>query len=165
MTVEAVRDGAASPILELVGIESLGGVEVLRGAHLAVERGELVGLCGENGSGKATLVKILAGEQPSGKYRGQIFVAGKMHKLGSRAGARRAGIAVIQERPVLFPGLSVAHNLMLGREPRRYGLVDEARLEVQAREHLRRFGLADEIDASVSVEQLNVGERQILAMM
>jgi serine/threonine protein kinase/ABC-type multidrug transport system ATPase subunit len=165
MTVEAVRDGAASPILELVGIESLGGVEVLRGAHLAVERGELVGLCGENGSGKATLVKILAGEHPSGKYRGQIFVAGKAHKLGSRAGARRAGIAVIQERPVLFPGLSVAHNLMLGREPRRYGLVDEARLEVQAREHLKRFGLADEIDASVSVEQLNVGERQILAMM
>src|SRR5580704_12933915 len=121
MTVEAVRDGAASPILELIGIESLGGVEVLRGAHLAVDRGELVGLCGENGSGKATLVKILAGAQPSGSYRGKVLVGGKLQKLSSPASARRAGIAVIHERPVLVPRLSVAHNLMLGREPRRYG--------------------------------------------
>src|SRR5271165_5648080 len=125
--------GGASPILELIGIESVGGAEVLRGAHLAIERGELVGLCGENGSGKATLVKILGGVQPSSTYCGQVFVSGQLRKLTSEAHARRAGIAVIHQRPVLVPRLSVVHNLMLGREPRRYGLVDEARLELEAR--------------------------------
>ena len=72
---------------------------------------------------------------------------------------------MIHERPVLVPRLSVAHNLMLGREPRRYGLVDEARLELEAREHLERFGFAGEIDGLAPVEQLDVGGRQILEMM
>jgi serine/threonine protein kinase/ABC-type multidrug transport system ATPase subunit len=151
--------------LELVGIESVGAAEALHGASLAVERGELVGLCGENGGGKATLLKILAGAQRSGSYRGQILVKGKLQKLTSEESARRAGIAVIRQRPALVPRLSVAHNLMLGREPRRYGLVDEARLELEARKHLEYFGLADEIDASLPVEQLDVGGRQIVEMM
>ncbi len=148
-----------------IGIESVGGVEVLRGAHLSIDRGELVGLCGENGSGKATLVKILGGVQPRGTYRGQVLVGGRPQSLTSEAKARRAGIAVIHQRPVLVPRLSVAHNLMLGREPRRYGLVDEARLEVEASKHLERFGFADQIDPAAPVEELDLGGRQILEMM
>ncbi len=158
-------DPSQPPVLELVGIESAGGVEVLRGAYLTVDRGELVGLCGENGSGKATLVKILEGIQPPGTYRGQILVGGRPKSLTSEANARRAGIAVIHQRPMLVPRLSVAHNLMLGREPRRYGLVDEARLELEARELLARFGFADQIDAAAPVDQIDVGGRQILEMM
>jgi len=178
--MEVVRDSSADglapmasgsdrpippPILELIGIESVGAAEALHGASLAVERGELVGLCGENGGGKATLLKILAGAQRSGSYRGQILVKGRPQKLASEASARRAGIAVVRQRPALVPNLSVAHNLMLGREPRRYGLVDEARLELEARKHLEHFGLANEIDASSTVEQLDVGGRQIVEMM
>jgi serine/threonine protein kinase/ABC-type multidrug transport system ATPase subunit len=177
--MEAVRDSSAEglapmaagperttpPLLELIGIESVGAAEALHGASLAVERGELVGLCGENGGGKATLLKILAGAQRSGSYRGQILVKGRPQKLTSEASARRAGIAVVRQRPALVPRLSVAHNLMLGREPRRYGLVDEARLELEARKHLEYFGLADEIDASLPVEQLDVGGRQIVEMV
>jgi serine/threonine protein kinase len=161
----AARPEPSTPILELIGIESLGGVEALRGARLSVDRGELVGLCGENGSGKATLVKILGGLQPSGTYRGQVRVGGRLQTLGSEADARRAGLAVIHQRPVLVPRLSVAHNLMLGREPRRYGLVDEARLELEARKQLERFGFADQIDPAAPVEELDVGGRQILEMM
>src|SRR5579859_6267223 len=178
--MEVVRDSSADglapmasgsdrpippPILELIGIESVGAAEALHGASLAVERGELVGLCGENGGGKATLLKILAGAQRSGSYRGQILVKGRPQKLASEASARRAGIAVVRQRPALVPNLSVAHNLMLGRAPRRYGLVDEARLELEARKHLEHFGLANEIDASSTVEQLDVGGRQIVEMM
>jgi serine/threonine protein kinase len=59
----------------------------------------------------------------------------------------------------------VAHNLMLGREPRRYGLVDEAKLELEARGHLEHFGFASQIDAAAAVEELDVGRRQILDMM
>jgi serine/threonine protein kinase len=163
----ASSKGAATgpPILELINIESVGGVEVLRGAHLAIERGELVGLCGENGSGKATLVKILGGLQPRGTYRGQVLMGGRPQTLTSEANARRAGIAIIHQRPILVPRLSVAHNLMLGREPRRYGLVDEARLELEARKQLEHFGFADQIDVSAPVDQIGVGGRQILEMM
>jgi serine/threonine protein kinase/ABC-type branched-subunit amino acid transport system ATPase component len=161
----AGSERACPPILELIDIESMGALEPLHGANFAIERGELVGLCGENGGGKATLVKILAGAQRSGTYRGQVLVNGRPRDLTSEASARRAGIAVIHQRPPLVPRLSVAHNLMLGREPRRYGLVDEARLELLAREHLERFGFADEIEASLPVEELDVGGRQILEMM
>ena len=177
--MEGVRDSSAEapaslgagserslpPLLELIGIESVGAAEALHGASLAIDRGELVGLCGENGGGKATLLKILAGVQRSGSYRGQILVKGRLQKLTSEASARRAGIAVIRQQPALIPRLSVAHNLMLGREPRRYGLVDEARLELEARKHLEHFGLAGEIEASWPVEQVDVGGRQILEMV
>jgi serine/threonine protein kinase len=159
------REATGPPILELINIESVGGVEVLRGAHLAIQRGELVGLCGENGSGKATLVKILGGLQPRGTYRGQVLMGGRPQSLTSEANARRAGIAIIHQRPVLVPRLSVAHNLMLGREPRRYGLVDEARLELEARKQLEHFGFADQIDVAAPVDQIGVGGRQILEMM
>jgi serine/threonine-protein kinase len=152
--------------LELVGVEtSFGGVEALHGASLSIDRGELVGLCGENGGGKSTLVKILEGVHPFGSYRGELRLGGREQHLHSPADARRAGIAVVHQKPVLVPRLSVANNLMLGREPRRYGLVDEARLEAEARRHLEHFGFADRIDPAVPVAQVDVGWQQILEIM
>jgi serine/threonine protein kinase/ABC-type uncharacterized transport system YnjBCD ATPase subunit len=163
---EASADSPTSPVLELVGIEtSFGGVEALHGAQLCVQRGELVGLCGENGGGKSTLVKILEGLHPVGSYRGDVRINGREQKWSSPADARRAGIAVVHQKPVLVPRLSVANNLMLGREPRRYGLVDEARLEVEARQHLERFGFADRLDPAASVDQIDVGWQQIIEIL
>ncbi len=155
-----------TPVLELAGIEtSFGGVEALHGAQLSVHPGELVGLCGENGGGKSTLVRILEGVHPFGSYRGEVRIVGREQRWMSPADARRAGVAVIHQKPVLVPRLSVAHNLMLGREPRRYGLVDEARLEVEARKHLERFGFADRLDAAAVVDQVDVGWQQILEIL
>jgi ABC-type multidrug transport system ATPase subunit len=163
---EASARSPAEPVLELVGIEtSFGGVEALHGADLRVHRGELVGLCGENGGGKSTLVRILEGVHPVGSYRGQVRVAGREQRWTSPADARRAGVAVIHQKPVLVPRLSVANNLMLGREPRRYGLVDEARLEVEARRHLERFGFSGRLDPAASVDRVDVGWQQILEIL
>jgi ABC-type sugar transport system ATPase subunit len=96
--VEESGRSPAVPVLELVGIEtSFGGVEALRGADLRVHRGELLGLCGENGGGKSTLVRILEGVHPFGSYRGEVRVSGREQRWTSPADSRRAGVAVIHQ--------------------------------------------------------------------
>jgi ABC-type multidrug transport system ATPase subunit len=165
-SVPSIASDPVAPVLELVSIEtSFSGVDALQGAHLSVGRGELVGLCGENGGGKSTLVRILEGAYPYGAYRGHVSVHGSERKLTSPTEARRAGIAVFHQKPVLVPRFSVAHNLMLGREPCRYGLVDEARLEAEARRHLERFGFADRVDAAAPVSGVDLGWQQILEII
>ncbi len=152
--------------LELVAIDKrFGGVHALRGAHLEVRRGEIMGVCGENGAGKSTLLKILSGVHPFGSYAGDVIVDGKVRRMHGPADARRAGIAVIHQELTLVPELSVAENLMLGREPGRFGIVDDARLEAIARADLARFGFADEIDVTAPVMTLGIGMQQVVEIV
>lgn len=162
--VPSERDEPA--LLELSRIsKSYGDVQALRGADLAARRGEIVGLCGEKGAGKSTLVKILAGVISFRNYEGDLLVDGQVQRLSSPSDARRAGIAVVQQTPALVAELSVAQNLMLGSEPRRFGLVDEARLESEARACLERYGFADEIDPSTPITELGTGLQQIVEII
>jgi serine/threonine-protein kinase len=155
-----------APVLELVDVEKrLGGTSALKGASLVAREGEIVGVCGDSGAGKSTIVKILAGVHPFGSYSGEVRLDGKTLRLRSPADATRAGIAVVHQQSMLVPQLSVAHNLMLGQEPRRFGLVDEAKLEAQARAHLERFGVGGEIRTQVPVEELGPGLRQIVEIV
>ena len=81
--------------------------------------GEAHGLVGENGAGKSTLVKILAGVyQPDA---GDLIIDGEPVTFGGPAAARAAGVAVIYQEPTLFPDLSVAENIFIGRQPVRTG--------------------------------------------
>ena len=165
---DTVPDGAlaAAPLLQLIGLaKSFGRVDVLRDVSFSANAGEIVGLCGENGSGKSTLVKILAGVHASGSYTGEIRLDGKRVTLSSPHDSQRAGIAVVHQRLMLVPELSVAQNVMLGREPRRFGLVDEARLESEARQLLERFGLADVLDPAMPVGSLSAGLQQIVEIL
>jgi D-xylose transport system ATP-binding protein len=157
---------AAKLALQLVGIEkSFGGVRALRGATLQARRGEVMGLCGENGAGKSTLLKLLAGVYPFGSYAGDLFVGGTQQRFGGPADARKAGIAVVYQELTLVPELTVAQNLLLGREPLRFGLVDEAKLESVARQHVGRFGFGDQIDVTKRVAQLGIGLQQMVEIV
>jgi D-xylose transport system ATP-binding protein len=159
-------EGAVSPLLQLAGIEkSFGGVRALRGASLEAQRGEVMGLCGENGAGKSTLLKLLAGVYPFGTYAGDVIVDGVTQRFAGPDDARRAGIAVVYQELTLVPELTVAQNLLLGREPRRFGLVDEAKLEALAREHVARFGFGDRLDVTKRVGELGIGLKQIVAIV
>ncbi len=165
---DTVPDGArtAVPLLQLVGLaKSFGRVDVLKDVCFSADAGDIVGLCGENGSGKSTLVKILAGVHAHGSYAGEIRLDGKRLVLSSPHDSQRAGIAVVHQRLMLVPELSVAQNVMLGREPRRFGLVDEARLESEARQLLERFGLADVLDPAMPVGSLSAGLQQIVEIL
>jgi serine/threonine protein kinase/ABC-type arginine transport system ATPase subunit len=156
----------STPRLQLVGIEKrFGPIVALKQAHLSAHAGEIVGLCGDSGAGKSTLVKILAGVYPHGSYRGQVFVDGNVQRLASPVDTRRAGIAVVHQQSMAVPQLSVAQNLMLGREPRRLGLVDGARLESQARALLERFGFADQISPAAPFGALDAGLQQIVEII
>jgi D-xylose transport system ATP-binding protein len=156
----------APPILQLIGIEkSFGGVRALRGATLEARRGEVMGLCGENGAGKSTLLKLLAGVYPFGSYTGDLLLGGVSQRFAGPADARKAGIAVVYQELTLVPELTVAQNLLLGREPRRFGLVDEAKLESVARQHLDRFGFGDQIDVTKRIAELGIGLKQMVEIV
>jgi len=155
----------AAPIVELRRIgKQFPGVRALHDVSLAIGPGEVLGLVGENGAGKSTLIKILGGVYPAGSFTGDVLVRGQAATFRSTRDARKAGIAVVHQELSLVPAMTVAENLLLGREPSRLGLVDAALLEAKARELLVRV-LGDDaaaIDLSGPVDQLGIGMQQTL---
>ena len=153
-------------LLRMSRIEkSFGGVRALRGAELEARSGEILGLCGENGAGKSTLLKILSGVYPHGSFSGEVLLHDRAQRFAGPADARRAGIAVVHQELTLVPELTMAQNLLLGREPRRFGLVDHAKLEAMARTQLAQFGLADAIDVTQPVAKVGLGLRQMVEIV
>lgn len=155
-----------SPVLEMIDIDKrFGGVHALDRASLTAYEGEILGLCGENGAGKSTILKILSGVYPAGSYSGEVRVRGRAQRLRGTADAQRAGIAMVHQELMLVPELSVAENLLLGREPKRFGLIDSPALEAKARELLERYGFANEIDPNVAVGSLGIGVQQLVEIV
>nr|WP_234023951.1 sugar ABC transporter ATP-binding protein [Sorangium cellulosum] len=134
------------------------GVLALRDVHLALGRGEVLGIVGENGAGKSTLMKILAGvEAPDA---GDVLLDGRPVALGSVRGALACGIALIHQELNLAENLDIAANIFLGREPRRGGFIDEHRIEREARAVLARVGL-DHAPRAI-VGGLSLGQRHLV---
>jgi ABC-type sugar transport system ATPase subunit len=154
------RDGKTAVVeLRKIG-KQFPGVRALHDVSLAIERGEVLGLVGENGAGKSTLIKILGGVYPAGDYRGEVVVDGRTRELRGASDARKAGIAVVHQELSLVPEMTVAENLMLGREPARFGIVDHVELTAAARDILAV--LDADIPLDVPVSQLGVGVQQMI---
>ena len=161
------KDHAAGPrvvtaLVELRGItKRFGPVEVLCDVDLSLHAGRVHSLAGENGAGKSTLVKILGGiYQPD---RGHILFDGQETLIRGAADAQRHGIAVIHQHPSVFPDLSVAENVFIGRQPERGGRIDWAAMRGQAQELLARLQL--EIDVRLPVKLLGIAERQAIEIV
>src|SRR4051794_23718819 len=109
-----------APLLVLEkAAKRFGAVRALEDGSVTLYPGEAHALLGENGAGKSTLVKILAGvHQPDS---GQLLMAGRPLVLSGSAAARAAGVSIIHQEPTLFPDLSVAENIFMGRQPVRAG--------------------------------------------
>ena len=129
------------PVVELHGVtKRFGAIEVLGGVDLTLDAGRVHALAGENGAGKSTLVKMLGGiHQPDA---GQILKDGVPIKMLGAADSQRQGIAVVHQHPALFPDLSVAENVFIGRQPRRMGQIDWPGMISRANELLLRLGVA-----------------------
>jgi ribose transport system ATP-binding protein len=138
--------------------KSFGSVKVLHGVDLDLPKGSVTALLGENGAGKSTFVRILAGDhQPDA---GTIAIDGSQCSFRTVAQSRQAGIRLIAQEIADAPTLSVAENIALGALPSRYGFVDRGNMRAMAARALDALGAELPIDAPVS--GLRLGERQII---
>ncbi|MFI6273515.1 sugar ABC transporter ATP-binding protein [Micromonospora zamorensis] len=153
--------GTSGPVVvAMTGVaKRFGGVTALDGVTFDVRAGEVHALLGENGAGKSTLINILSGVITD--YDGEVTVDGTPVRFAGPAAAQAAGIATIHQELDLVPALSVADNLVLGREPRtRLRTVDRRAVVRTAREYLDRLGA--DIDPRRPVGSLRVGEQQLV---
>jgi rhamnose transport system ATP-binding protein len=149
-----------APVVALTGAaKSYGAVRALRGATIALRPGEVRALVGENGAGKSTLVKLLAGVVRLDE--GEMRVDDKPVDFHSPTAARDAGIAVIYQEPTLFPDLSVAENVVMGRHPLRGARrIDRRTMHDQVQALLDRLGVR--LDADRPVRGLSIADQQIV---
>jgi ribose transport system ATP-binding protein len=126
------------PLLRLEGIHKrFGPTLALDGVSFALDASQVHALIGENGAGKSTLMNVLAGAlQPDS---GRMELAGSPYAPSSPHDASRAGIALIHQELSLCPHLTVAENILLGREPSRWGLFQRTEAERLALDVLQSF--------------------------
>ncbi|WP_237607308.1 sugar ABC transporter ATP-binding protein [Roseimaritima sediminicola] len=134
------------------------GVQALADVSLAVRPGEVLAVIGENGAGKSTLMKIMAGIQPPDE--GSLEMDGRPVEFTSPAEAIAAGVALIHQELNLAENLTVAENIFLGREPRRWGWLRSGPMQRQAAEHLRSVGL--DIDPATTLGELPLAAQQLV---
>ncbi len=139
--------------------KSFGAVRALQDVSLELYAGEVHALAGENGAGKSTLIKSLAGV-----YRpdaGGLFLDGRPVVFHGPADARDAGVAVIYQEPTLFPDLSIAENIFMGRQPRRsLGRIDHRAVDEAARRLFARLHV--ELDPEQPARGLSIADQQLV---
>src|SRR2546427_11158192 len=151
----------APSLLEMKSItKSFPGVRALDGVSFDLKNGEIHALVGENGAGKSTLIKILAGVYPHPEYGGEVFLEGAARRFASVRDSEQAGIAVIYQELSLVKDLSVAENIFLGSEPRRFGIINWEELYSRAQKLLSDLHL--EIDPRTPVIYLGIGQQQLV---
>lgn len=139
-------------------IKSFPGVKALKGVSLRVMPGEVLSVVGENGAGKSTLMKILAGVQSQDS--GQILVDGVERNFSSVSDAMSHGIAIIHQELNLADNLEIGANIFLGREPRRLGIINNQKINAEAKALLERIGL--NVSPRMLVRELTVGQQQMV---
>jgi len=156
-------DAIAEPVLVAEGLEkSFFGVSVLHGVGLTLRSGEVHGLVGENGAGKSTFMKILAGVYE--RDAGTITLGGTQVDFSHPVQAAQAGLATVFQEFNLLPDRTVAQNVFLGREPRKRGLVDRTAMVRETRALLDELGI-EGVDADAPVRTLTVAEQQIVEIV
>ena len=134
--------------------KSFGGVRALRGVDFDVKPGEIVGLLGGNGAGKSTLMKVAAGvHMPDA---GSVSING--HTPQSPADAIRLGVSLVRQELIQCNDLDVGSNVMLGHEPRKWGVIDRPALYREANKALKRVG--GDIDPYTPLRTLSPGQKQ-----
>ncbi len=145
----------------MVGIsKTFPGVKALDNVNFSITKGEIHALMGENGAGKSTLVKVLTGVHR--RDSGENFFNGKPCYPKSPGNAQTLGISTIYQEENLVPFLSVAENIFLGRQPRKFGFIDWKRIYKRSEEILRTFDLA--IDVKRPISSYSIAIQQLVSI-
>ncbi|OQM47171.1 xylose ABC transporter ATP-binding protein [Anoxybacillus sp. UARK-01] len=147
--------------LEMMDItKEFPGVKALDRVSFKVKKGEIHALCGENGAGKSTLMKVLSGLYPVGTYSGTIRIDGQEVMFRHIVDAENAGIAIIHQELALVKEMTVGENLFLGREPKKFGIVQWDELYYEAEKWLKKVGL--DIAPQTKMQSLGIGQQQLV---
>ena len=152
---------ATEPLLRMEGIvKRFAGATALAGVDLTLHAGEVHALVGENGAGKSTLVKIMTGAYH--RDGGRMWLEGREVDFDTPADAGDAGVTAVHQEIHLIGYRTVAENIFLGREPRRWGLIDWKRMNADAATLLAGLGI--DVDPRATVVSLNTARRQMVAI-
>jgi len=135
------------------------GVPVLEAFDFELRRAEVHALIGSNGAGKSTLARILTGLTP--RSGGEVLLHDQPYTPASKRAAAAAGVTMVLQELNIIPTLSVAENLFVHDLPRRWGVLDHARLHSAATEALRGVGL-ERMDPTLPAGRLGVGQQQLV---
>jgi ribose transport system ATP-binding protein len=153
------REAGPSRVLEVRGVsKSFGPVRALDRVSLSVERATIHGIVGQNGAGKSTLMQTLVGVYSPDQ--GEILLDGQPVHIRNPDHARRLGIRIIYQELNLVPYQTVAENIFLGVEPRRFGVLNRTEMERRATRLLSLLG--SDLPVRVKVETLNIGQQQLV---
>ena len=136
------------------------GVNALENVDFSLKRGEIHALLGENGAGKSTLIKVLTGvEHPD---TGKIELNGETIHVRSPEHSQEIGISTVYQEVNLCTNISIAENIMLGREPHRFGSIDRKKMNELASQAVRRLGI--DVDVTGLLGTYSVAIQQMMAI-
>ena len=151
----------SNAILEMRSITKVfPGVVALENVSLSVERGEIHAICGENGAGKSTLMKVLSGVYPHGSFDGEIVFEDESRTFYNLRDSEAEGTVIIHQELALSPHLSIAENIFLGNEIKRFGLIDWNRTGQEAAKLMARVGLEE--NPNTAIKDIGVGKQQLV---
>ncbi|GAA4184358.1 galactofuranose ABC transporter, ATP-binding protein YtfR [Shinella granuli] len=151
----------SSHVLSATGIDKIfPGARALNRVDFSLHRGEVHALLGENGAGKSTLVKCLTGAYA--RDGGRIVLDGADIDPQSTLEAQNLGIGTVYQEVNLLANLTVAENLFLGRQPRRFGLVSARKMNRRAKALLAEYDL--DIDVTAGLAAYSVAVQQVVAI-
>jgi ABC-type sugar transport system ATPase subunit len=159
---------ASDIAIEAVDVwKEFGHVQALRGASIAVRKGEIVGLVGDNGAGKSTLLKVMCGALVPDA--GELTIVGRRVELDSTRDARELGVEVVYQDLALAPDLTILESVFLGHEllaggwRHRLGVLSRRRMAAESKEALERLGIRLP-SSSIKIQALSGGQRQAVAI-
>ena len=155
----AARAQPQAPIIEFHDVtKRFGSIQALSTVSFAGYARSVHAITGENGAGKSTLMKLLAGVHSPDA--GQILLKGREMRFDGAGEARAAGVSTVFQELTLLPNLTVAENLFLGREPKRFGFIDRAAMRRLARAVLDRVGV--DLNVDVTCGELAIAEQHLV---
>ena len=146
-------------LLQMSGVQKrFGGAVALQGTNLSIRAGEIHALLGENGAGKSTMLKILAGVHVNDG--GTIKLGSKDFLTGSPQDSIEQGIAVIYQEPSLFLDLTLAENVFIGRQPKKGRIIDWKFAQSEAKRLFKELGV--DLDPKRQARGLSIADQQVV---